>query len=80
VVSPWAKTNFVDHTLTDQSSVIAFIEDNWQLGRLGEGYGDAFAGSVANMFDFTKKEDEEKSKKVILDPTTGEVVNKDTED
>ena len=26
LVSPWAKTNFVDHTLTDQSSIIAFIE------------------------------------------------------
>src|SRR5262249_28108962 len=31
VVSPWAKQNFVDHTLTDQSSVLRFIEDNWTL-------------------------------------------------
>jgi phospholipase C len=28
VISPFAKTNFVDHTLTDQSSVLRFIEDN----------------------------------------------------
>jgi len=28
VISPYAKPNFVDHTLTDQSSIIRFIEDN----------------------------------------------------
>src|ERR1700745_2312500 len=27
VISPYAKANFVDHTLTDQSSVLRFIED-----------------------------------------------------
>jgi Phosphoesterase family len=32
VISPWAKTNFVDHTLTDQTSVIRFVEDNWLGG------------------------------------------------
>jgi len=31
MVSPWAKVNYVDHTLTDQSSILRFIEDNWQL-------------------------------------------------
>ena len=31
IISPWAKTNFVDHTLTDLDSVIAFVEDNWGL-------------------------------------------------
>jgi phospholipase C len=25
VISPWAKTNFVDHTLTDQTSSLRFI-------------------------------------------------------
>src|SRR5262249_312725 len=29
VVSPWSRENFVDHTVTDQTSVIRFIEDNW---------------------------------------------------
>src|SRR5215471_11937960 len=29
VVSPFAKKNHVDHTLTDQTSVLRFIEDNW---------------------------------------------------
>jgi phospholipase C len=37
VVSPFAKRNFVDHTVTDQSSILRFIEDNWQLGRIGGG-------------------------------------------
>src|SRR5262249_7803699 len=32
VISPFAKRNFVDHTLTDQSSVLRFIEDNWLSG------------------------------------------------
>src|SRR5580658_10045998 len=37
VISPWAKQNFVDHTVTDQTSVLLFIEDNWSLGRIGNG-------------------------------------------
>jgi phospholipase C len=31
MVSPWAKVNYVDHTLTDQASLLRFIEDNWDL-------------------------------------------------
>jgi len=31
MVSPWSKMNYVDHTLTDQSSLLRFIEDNWGL-------------------------------------------------
>jgi phospholipase C len=30
-VSPWAKVNYVDHSLTDQTSLLRFIEDNWDL-------------------------------------------------
>jgi phospholipase C len=29
VVSPYAKRNFVDHTVTDQTSILRLIEDNW---------------------------------------------------
>jgi len=29
VISPFSKQNFVDHTVTDQTSVLRFIEDNW---------------------------------------------------
>src|SRR5262249_35366793 len=44
VISPFAKRNVVDNTLTDQSSVLRFIEDNWQLGRIGNQSFDAIAG------------------------------------
>jgi len=49
VISPFAKKNFVDHTITDQSSILRFIEDNWKLGTLGGGSFDALAGSLLNM-------------------------------
>jgi phospholipase C len=53
VISPWARPNFVDHTITDQSSIMRFIEDNWLNGeRLGQGSFDAIAGPLDNMFDF----------------------------
>ncbi len=72
VISPWAKANFVDHTLTDQSSIIRFIEDNW-LGeqRIGDGSFDAIAGSVDNMFDFNHIN---MHATYLLDPSTGEPV------
>ena len=34
IISPYAKTNFIDHGITDQSSILRFIEDNWSLGRI----------------------------------------------
>ena len=38
VISPFAKQNYVDHTMTDQSSILRFIEDNWLGGqRIGKG-------------------------------------------
>jgi phospholipase C len=72
IISPWARINFVDHTLIDQSSVLRFIEDNWLGGRrLGAGSFDAIAGTMANMFDFTHLS----TTKLILDPVTGEPVH-----
>ena len=62
VISAYAKTNFVDHTPTEQASILAFIEDNWKTGRLGDGSFDARAGSLDNMFDFSKSVGE----KVVL--------------
>ena len=52
VISPYAKQNYVDHSVTDQSSILRFIEDNWNLGRLGNGSADAWAGTLNGMFDF----------------------------
>jgi len=53
VVSPWALENFVDHTTTDQTSIIRFIEDNWLRGqRIGQGSFDGIANSIDQMFNF----------------------------
>ncbi|RUQ23328.1 phospholipase C [Kocuria sp. HSID16901] len=54
VISPYAKTNYVDHTQTDQASVLRFIEDNWGLGRVGDHSFDEKAGSLNSMFDFAR--------------------------
>jgi phospholipase C len=72
VISPFAKTNFVDNTFTDQSSVVRFIEDNWLGGtRIGSGSVDANAGTLANMFDFSSGE-HHSSHRLFLDPSTGQ--------
>jgi phospholipase C len=70
VISPFAKQNFVDHTITDQSSVLRFIEDNWKLGRIGNGSFDAVAGSLLNTFDFDHRD--EPDRRLFLDANTGE--------
>ena len=70
VVSPYAKKNFVDHTLTDQSSVVRFIEENCELPQIGNGSFDQIAGSIENMFDFNNQ----RTDKVVINPSTGQVV------
>lgn len=53
-ISPYAKQNYVDHAVTDTSSVLRFIEDNWNLGRIpSPGSFDALAGTLDGLFDFT---------------------------
>jgi phospholipase C len=82
VISPWAKSNFVDHTLTHQASVLRFIEDNWKLGFIdgpvappaGTGSVDRHANSLDNMFDFRR---EPNTRPLILDQVTGTVVSGD---
>ena len=69
VVAPYARHNFVDHTMTDQSSIVRFIEDNWLGGQRIPGSFDAIAGPLNNMFDFNQSAND----RVILDPQTGEV-------
>ncbi len=77
IISPWAKTNFVDHTLTDQTSIIRFVEDNWLKGeRIGQGSFDELAGSMENMFDFENVERARQCERLILNPQTGLVVSK----
>jgi len=70
VISPFARKNFIDHGVTDQSSILRFIEDNWYLGRIGGGSFDAIAGSLLPMFDFRERRDDH----LVLDPSSGEIV------
>ncbi|HEY1571372.1 MAG TPA: alkaline phosphatase family protein [Pseudonocardiaceae bacterium] len=72
VISPFAKSNFVDSTMTDQSSITRFIEDNWKLGRLGNGSFDSIAGSLDSMFNFHGKPN---TTPLILNTKTGAVVS-----
>jgi len=73
VVSPWARHNFVDHSVTDQSSVIRFIEDNWLGGqRIGQGSFDSIANSISSLFDFHQTVTNDL---YILNENTGEPVN-----
>ena len=75
VVSPWARKNFVDHTVTDQTSVLRFIEDNWlDSVRLGGGSFDALANSIAQMFDFNGNNGPKNDDFLILDPGTGTII------
>jgi phospholipase C len=77
VISPFAKRNFVAHTVADQSSITRFIEDNWQLGQIGDQSFDAIAGSIENLFDFSSNGDGHGYERtLILDPDTGEPVGR----
>lgn len=69
VISPYAKANYVDHTLTDQTSILRFIEDNWLGGkRIGQGSFDAKANPIDGMFDWQHAT----NTTLTLDPATGE--------
>jgi phospholipase C len=74
VVSPWARTNFVDHSITDQSSVLRFIEDNWLGGERIQGSFDAIAGPINGMFNFSQNNNNQ-GNPLILDPNTGKPVS-----
>ncbi|HEY1646748.1 MAG TPA: alkaline phosphatase family protein [Terracidiphilus sp.] len=72
MISPWAKRNFVDHTMTDQTSILRFVEDNWLGGeRIGQGSFDAIANPLNNMFDFSHQGN---SGEFILNSGSGLVV------
>ena len=76
VLSPWAKKNFIDTTVTDQSSISRFIKDTF-LGsqRIGGGSFDAIAGPLNNMFDFSNKATPPNPNVVVLNTTTGVVTS-----
>jgi phospholipase C len=69
VISPWAKSNYVSHVLTDQSSILKFIEYNWSLGKIAGSFAN-IAGSLINMFNFSPSGGHTPA--VYLDPATGQ--------
>jgi phospholipase C len=75
VISPFAKRNFVDHSVTDQTSILRFIEDNWNTGRVGNYSFDEKAGSLTNLFTFRTPGDDghgARAPRLTLDPETGQ--------
>ena len=52
MISPYAKTGYVDHTEGEFSSVLRFIEDNWGLSQLTE--RDQQADNLSEAFDFSQ--------------------------
>jgi phospholipase C len=80
VISPFARKNFVDHTLTDQSSVLRFIEDNWLGGDRIQGSFDAIAGSITQMFEFSEGQNDQGDQghgAFLLNPSTGQPIGQD---
>ncbi len=51
VISPYAKKGYVSHTQYEFGSIVRFVEDNWNLGRLGA--TDVRATSIGDTFDFS---------------------------
>ncbi len=72
VISPYAKQNYVDHTLTDQTSVLRFIEDNWLSSQRIPGSFDAIAGTIQNMFNFNMFSNPPNNTPYLLNTTTGQ--------
>jgi phospholipase C len=50
VVSPYARTGYVSHAQYEFGSIVKFVEDVWDLGRLGT--TDVRAHSIDDCFDF----------------------------
>jgi phospholipase C len=75
IISPWTKPNYVSHTVTDQTSILRFIEDTFlNHQRIGQGSFDQIAGSIADMLDFSTTSPQNGAV-VLLDATTGQVQN-----
>jgi len=80
VISPWAAKNHVDHTLTSQTSITKFVEDNWRLPRIAGSF-DKVTGSLNRLFDFDHEDfgfgEAPNARPLILDPVTGQPVATD---
>ncbi len=77
VISPYAKVNYISHTVTDQTSPLRFIEENWHTKGIPnvsnqKSFG-TISGSVADMFWFGKNVTSNPPK-VCFSPVNGTVV------
>ncbi len=52
IISPWAKSHYIDHTVYEFGSMLRFAEDNFGLRQLGG--RDLFANNMMNAFNFTQ--------------------------
>ena len=71
-ISPYARPNYVDHSLNDLTSILRFIETNWNLGTIGDpqSFDVLASGTIMGMFDFGLA-----NRALILNPSTGQVVD-----
>lgn len=53
-VAPYAKAGYIAHDDYQTGSIVRFVEDNWELGRLGTTDEDA-PSFVKDFFDFSQK-------------------------
>src|SRR6185312_13106632 len=81
VISPWAKKNAVDHNLSDQASIVNFIEYNWRLPSIPGSFDNALTAAdksehiafdLQGLFDFFPFRQIEPPT-LILDPATGQI-------
>ncbi len=77
MISPYAKANYVDHNLSDQASIINFVEYNWHLPSIpgsadqvlaARDRREGLAFDLAGAFDFHQAP----NPTLILNPTTGQ--------
>ena len=72
IISPFVKANYVDHQIMDQTSILRFIEDNWQLGHIGDQSFDEKASSILSMFNFTNSH---YANKLFLNSSNGTIIH-----
>ncbi len=79
VISPFAKDNYVDHHLSDQASILNFVEYNWRLPGIPGSFDQVLSHTdkaeripfdLAAMFNFNKPRPDSI---VLLSPKTGQV-------
>jgi phospholipase C len=54
VISAWSKSDYVSHTQRESTSIVRYIEKNWELGNLGQ--RDASGDDLTDMFDYARSQ------------------------